>query len=78
MTTWQPPPIGTNVLLSVALPGGRSISAPGVVQFVTDENDDDDDTPPGIGVAFLRLSDKDLSTIRQFCRKRRPTYFEMD
>jgi len=78
VTTYQPSPVGTNVMLSVSLPGGHAVTARGVVRFLLDDNDDFEDALPGMGVAFVDLSDEDLSHIRSFCRTRPPTYYDTD
>lgn len=77
VSTYQPSPIGTSLLLSIALPGGHTVTTPGVVAFHTEEGaGEDGDLPPGMGVSFVCLSAPELAAIRRFCKKRRPTYFE--
>ncbi len=76
VATWQAHPVGTRVLLSFVLPGGKTVTTPGVVRWVRAAGDDD--APPGMGVAFSGLSPDDLSSIEAFCKRRQPMYYDAD
>jgi uncharacterized protein (TIGR02266 family) len=75
VATYEPSPIGTNLMISFVLPDGHSVTTPGVVRFLIDARGD---IPPGMGVSFADLAHEDLKAIRKFCKTRRPTYYEMD
>jgi len=75
VATYQPGAVGTRLMLSFVLPDGHTVTTPGEVRFLMDPRGD---MPPGMGVAFVELSDQDHQAIRRFCKMRRPTYYETD
>lgn len=76
VATWQAHPVGTHVLLSFVLPGGKTVTTPGVVRWVRAAGDDD--APPGMGVAFSGLGPDELSSVEAFCKRRQPMYYDAD
>jgi len=75
VATWQALPVGTLVEVSLVLPGGHAVTAPGVVVFVIDEREE---LPPGMGISLSDLTSLHLEAIRRFCKQRPPTYYDVD
>ncbi|HQP33588.1 MAG TPA: PilZ domain-containing protein, partial [Polyangiaceae bacterium] len=75
VATWQALPVGTLVEVSLVLPGGHAVTAPGVVVFVIDEREE---LSPGMGITLSGLAPQHLDAIRRFCKQRPPTYYDMD
>jgi uncharacterized protein (TIGR02266 family) len=73
VATYEPRPPGTLVLLCFVLPDGHAVEARGVVRWVREATED---TPPGMGVAFERVDNEDLSAVARFCTEREPFYHE--
>jgi uncharacterized protein (TIGR02266 family) len=71
VATYQPLPVGTDLRLFFVLPDGTAIEAPGSVRWTRDS---DGDTPPGMGVAFRRLSEPARRAIDRYC-EHRPAYY---
>lgn len=75
VATYQHVPIGTEIDLEFELPTGYAVKTIGVVRWV---REGDDDTMPGVGVQFLRLTDEDQRVIRSFLKHRAPMLFDTD
>lgn len=73
VATYSVLPVGTELLLSFVLPGGRQISAKGRVQW-TSEPHDDAELTPGMGVRFEELSTDDAEAVRAFLAQREPIF----
>jgi uncharacterized protein (TIGR02266 family) len=74
VATWTLLPVGTELLLSFVLPGGRQVSAKGRVQW-TRECRDDENVTPGMGVSFDEdMNDADLEAVRAFVARREPIF----
>jgi len=73
VATYDLLPIGTELTLSLVLPGGRQIVAPARVTWIRDPHDGD--LAPGVGVRFERLEDEDREAIDRFLTKRAPMFF---
>jgi len=73
VATYEPALAGTAVALYFVLPDGHVVNAEGVVRWTRAATDD---APPGMGVAFARISDESLAHIAGFCASRPPLYFD--
>lgn len=73
VATYEPAVSGTEVSLCFVLPDGHVVNAEGVVRWVRAASDD---APPGMGVAFVSISEESLSHIASFCASRPPLYFD--
>jgi uncharacterized protein (TIGR02266 family) len=73
VATYDPAPSGTAVSLYFVLPDGHVVNAEGVVRWTRAATED---APPGMGVAFVSISDDSLGHIASFCASRPPLYFD--
>lgn len=73
VATYNPSPPGTSVTLYFVLPDGHVVNAEGVVRWTRAQAGD---SPPGMGVAFVRISPDSLGHIANFCASRPPLYFD--
>ena len=73
VATYDPAPSGTAVSLYFVLPDGYVVNAEGVVRWTRSASGD---APPGMGVAFTRISREALAHIAGFCAGRPPLYFD--
>lgn len=64
-------PLGTNVMLSFALPNGASLEVIGVVRWRRDKNNEG---VAGLGIAFFCLEPEAKRTIYDFCAVREAIY----
>jgi uncharacterized protein (TIGR02266 family) len=74
VATHEALPIGTEVLLGVALPGGVTLELLGTVQWR--RGNLDIASAQGVGVSFFCLDPEVKSTIERFCALREPLYYE--
>ena len=75
VATYQPKPPGTRMSLYFVLPDGHTVSANGIVRWTRAASDD---LPPGMGIAFERLEERDLRAITRYCQKRAPLYHDIE
>jgi uncharacterized protein (TIGR02266 family) len=68
-------PVGSKIELSVNLPEGAQVRALGEVRWVRVFNEASD-TPPGMGVKFLDVSDEAVTAINAFLARRDPLFFD--
>jgi uncharacterized protein (TIGR02266 family) len=73
VATYEAAPPGTAVMLYFVLPDGHVVNAEGVVRWTRAQSGD---SPPGIGVAFTRISEESVRHIASFCASRPPLYFD--
>lgn len=73
VSTTEPLLEGTEVELYFTLDGGRTLHAEGTVRWTRPQHGD---APPGMGVAFARLSDDDRRVIADFCGNRPPLFHD--
>jgi uncharacterized protein (TIGR02266 family) len=73
VSTTEPLPEGTEVALYFTLHGGHTLHAEGVVRWTRPQHGDQ---PPGMGVAFRRLTDDDRRVIGDFCGNRPPLFHD--
>lgn len=76
VATYQPSAPGTSVTLYFVLPDGFVVNAEGVVRWTRAQSATDDQTAPGMGVAFVNISPLALDHIARFCASRPPLYFD--
>lgn len=72
VATYQIPPLGTQVLLKVALPGGYEFDAVAVVRWARETRDEDSDAPPGFGAAFVQIAPEARTLVYRYVRNREP------
>lgn len=75
VATHSLPPIGSEIALRFSFPAGPELHARGIVRWLRDSNDTDS-APPGIGVEFSALAERELSLIRAFVDQCEPPFFE--
>jgi len=68
-------PVGSKIELTVNLPDGAQVRALGEVRWIRVFNETSD-TPPGMGVRFLDVSDDAVSSIDSFLARRDPLFFD--
>ena len=73
VATYQPAPPGTSISLYFVLPDGHVVNAEGIVRWTRTASAD---SPPGMGVAFVTISNESLGHIASFCASRPPLYFD--
>jgi uncharacterized protein (TIGR02266 family) len=74
VATYDLLPVGTELTLSLVLPGGKQVVVSGRVTWIRDPNDDE--LAPGVGVRFQRLDEDDRAAIDRFLKQRPPMFFE--
>ncbi len=62
---------GRELFLSFVLPDGHHVQTRGVVRWTSDAGDD---TPPGMGIAFVDLNEADREAVERYCELRAPMY----
>ena len=78
VATFDVKPIGSKVLFTFELPGGRQITAKGRVMFVREYDMKTADLSPGMGLKFIMLRDDDRKAIEGFLQRRVPMFFEQE
>jgi uncharacterized protein (TIGR02266 family) len=73
VSTTEPLREGTEVALYFTLDGGHTLHAEGLVRWTRPKGGE---LPPGMGVAFSRLSDDDRRAIADFCSNRPPLFHD--
>lgn len=68
-------PVGSKIELSITLPNGVQMRALGEVRWIRVFNETSD-TPPGLGVRFIEISDEAVSSINDFLAHREPLFFD--
>jgi uncharacterized protein (TIGR02266 family) len=68
--------LGTEIELEFALPSGHEIRTKGIVRWLRDPHDHTPDAPPGMGIQFQDLAEKDFAIIREFIALREPLFYE--
>lgn len=76
VATYDIKPIGSSLNINFSLPDGRLVSVDGVVKWVREYNETNEDSMPGMGVQFTNLSDRDKDAIHGFISKRQPMFYE--
>lgn len=73
VATYEAATPGTSVSLYFVLPDGFVVNADGIVRWTRAATED---APPGMGVAFVNISEEALAHIGGFCASRPPLYFD--
>jgi uncharacterized protein (TIGR02266 family) len=73
VATYQALPVGTVLRLFFVLPDGTAIEAPGTVRWTRGE---EGETPPGMGIAFRKLSEAARRAIDRYCEHRPALFHE--
>jgi uncharacterized protein (TIGR02266 family) len=76
VATHSLPPIGSEIDLRFSLPAGPELHTRGIVRWLRDSHDETESAPPGIGVEFSTLAERELALIRAFIDQCEPTIFE--
>lgn len=76
IATFDTKPINSKVLVNFKLPGGRPVTARGVVHWVREYNASVPDTPPGMGVRFTDLLSADKAAIEEYVKARAPMFYD--
>lgn len=78
VATFDPKPIDSKVIINFKLPGGRPVTARGIVHWVREYNQLTPDVPPGMGVKFTDLLPEDKTAIEQYVKQRAPMFYDDD
>jgi hypothetical protein len=76
VATYQIPPIGTQVMLKVALPGGYEFEAIGVVRWARETRDAESDAPPGFGAQIVQITPEARDLVYRYVRNREPLFHD--
>ena len=76
VATYQIPPIGTQVHLKVALPGGYEFEAIGVVRWARETRDTSSDAPPGFGAQIVQITPEARQLVYRYVRNREPLFHD--
>lgn len=75
VTTLAEVPLGTQVELSLSLPGQKPIPLKGTVRWTREHNDLAPKQMPGVGVQFAELPQEAAQRINAFVQQREPLFF---
>jgi uncharacterized protein (TIGR02266 family) len=73
IASYESIPIGTELVLSFALPSGTPLEVIGIVQW---RRGSLDEAPQGMGVSFFCLDPEAKKVLERFCAVREPLYYE--
>lgn len=76
VATFEPQPVDSQVIVNFKLPGGRPVTARGVVQWVREYNPMAPEAAPGMGVKFTDLLPSDKAAIEEFTKSRAPLFYD--
>lgn len=76
VATYQLPPIGAQVHLKVALPGGYEFEAIGVVRWARETRDTSSDAPPGFGAQIVQITPEARQLVYRYVRNREPLFHD--
>jgi uncharacterized protein (TIGR02266 family) len=76
VATFEPEQVGSAVIVNFKLPGGRPVTARGLVQWVRDYNAKTPEVAPGMGVKFQDLLPGDRRAIEEFMKTRAPMFYD--
>jgi hypothetical protein len=76
VATYQIPPIGTNIVLRIALPGGYEFQAQAVVRWLQEPSAGVDSTSPGFGAQFTSISQEGRQLVYRYVRNREPLFHD--
>lgn len=80
VATYQAPPIGSEVLLKIAMPGGYEFEARGFVQWTRatslSQPSGGVHAPPGFGARFSMISEEGRQLVHRYVRNREPLFYD--
>lgn len=76
VATFDPKPMNAKVIVNFKLPGGRPVTARGIVHFVREYNESTPDVAPGMGVRFTDLLPSDKAAIEEYVKQRAPMFYD--
>jgi uncharacterized protein (TIGR02266 family) len=77
IATFDPKPVGSNVVVKFKLPQKHQVVAKGIVQFIKIENPlEDADSRTGMGIQFTNLMKSDRQAIEEYQKSRHPLFYE--
>jgi hypothetical protein len=76
VATYQIPPVGSDVVVKVSLPGGYEFEALGVVAWTRDAPNSGADSPPGFGAKFSQISPEGRQLVYRYVRNREPLFHD--
>ena len=76
VATFEPKPMESKVLVNFKLPGGRPVTARGIVHFVREYNPMNAEMAPGMGVKFTDLLPSDKKAIEEHIKSRAPMFYD--
>ena len=76
VATFEPKPMDSKVLVNFKLPGGRPVTARGIVHFVREYNPMTPEMAPGMGVKFTDLMPTDKKAIEEHIKSRVPMFYD--
>ena len=76
VATYQIPPVGSDVVVKVSLPGGYEFEALGVVAWTRDAPNSGTDAPPGFGARFTQISPEGRQLVYRYVRNREPLFHD--
>jgi uncharacterized protein (TIGR02266 family) len=72
VATYSPKPIGARVALAITLPDGETLEVPAIVKWTREASEE---TWPGMGMEFERVSPEDETRIAKFLSLREPIFY---
>jgi hypothetical protein len=76
VATYQIPPIGTNLVLRISLPGGYEFQAQAVVRWVREPSAAGDNSSPGFGAQFTSITQEGRQLVYRYVRNREPLFHD--
>lgn len=76
VATFDPKPLEAKVIVNFKLPGGRPVTARGIVHFVREYNPINPGMAPGMGVKFTDLMPGDKEAIEEYLTERAPMFYD--
>lgn len=79
IATYQPPKIGTQLLIHVSMPGGYEFVAKGVVRWTRDAPQSGiggSGAPPGFGAQFTEITPEGRQLVYRYVRNREPLFHD--
>lgn len=76
VATYSHKPVGERLEISFSLPGGHVVNAQGVVRWVRELVEENEEHPPGMGIQFEALSEEDKAAIVEYVQRRSPLFYD--
>jgi hypothetical protein len=76
VATYQIPPVGSELVLKVSMPGGYEFEALGIVQWTRDAPNSGADSSPGFGAKFTQISPEGRQLVYRYVRNREPLFHD--